>query len=122
MRVWPHHFDTAVLLRVEEEEQSGRAAKTVGMGWAIPDQLVGEPYFYVNHQGAPSDTDYDELPVLPAGRWLFKKKWKGAVLLATDVVLEPTAAAQQALVERFLRSAVNESLHFLGAEDLAISA
>ncbi len=90
------------------------------MGWAIPDQLVGEPYFYVNHQGAHSDIDDDELPELPAGRWRFKKKWKGAVLPATDVVLQPTAAAQQALVERFLRSAVNESLRLLGESEPTI--
>lgn len=36
--IWPHHFDTGWLLKEK--------SLTIGMGWAVPDQLSAWPYWY----------------------------------------------------------------------------
>lgn len=78
VRIWPHHFDTGSFISVTENEK-GEATKTVGFGWAIPDSMINEPYFYTSFW---SDS---ELPKKFAAAPLAKGEWKvpdwnGAVL------------------------------------------
>lgn len=120
VRVWPHHFDTATTLEVNGDRETEQAAKTIGMGWAIPDNLIDDPYFYVIPWRKTGKIDFEKNSELPAGQWMLKKNWKGAVLPATDIVLEPTASAQHKLVQRFLQAAVNESLRLLGGQELTL--
>ncbi|MDZ7646532.1 MAG: hypothetical protein U5K54_04800 [Cytophagales bacterium] len=46
--VWPHHFDMGLYLPIAREE-AGHDIQSIGLGLAIPDAYVPEPYFYVNH-------------------------------------------------------------------------
>lgn len=82
IRIWPHHFDLAMLLVLSRDSQH-KASATVGLGLAIADDLVSEPYWYVNlwsqnpvqfsqHKTLESDGDwrphgYNGM-TLPAGR------------------------------------------------------
>src|SRR5690554_5401400 len=43
--IWPNHFDTGFSFPVEHDKD-GEISKTIGMGWAIPDDMVDEPYYY----------------------------------------------------------------------------
>ena len=120
VRIWPHHFDIATVLEVDGDGKTEQATKTIGMGWAIPDNLIDDPYFYVTPWRKTGKIDFEKNSELPAGQWMLKKNWQGAVLPATDIVLEPTASAQHERVQRFLQVAVNESLRLLGRQELTL--
>ncbi len=101
---WPHHFDIASLVAVETDRE-GEPLRTVGVGCSPGDELVPQPYWYVNHYPV---TGRSELPPLAAGEW-FSEGWIGAILRGEALVAAGGAAAQHALLERFLASAVRES-------------
>jgi len=101
---WPHHFDIASLVAVETDRE-GEPLRTVGVGCSPGDELVPQPYWYVNHYPV---TGRSELPPLAAGEW-FSEGWIGAVLRGEALVAAGGAEAQHALLERFLASAVRES-------------
>ena len=80
VRMWPHHFDVAVLID-----------GTLGVGFLAGDDAIDEPYWYVYNTPMP-----DPLPPLTAGEW-HRGAWTGAVLRG-----DPEAAT----IERFLREAI----------------
>ncbi|MCB0628370.1 MAG: hypothetical protein R2824_10015 [Saprospiraceae bacterium] len=105
VRTWPHHFDTGAILTMQRNA-NGEAVKTIGIGWAIPDEKFDEPYFYVNHWMKEGQPDYDNLPELEgAGNWS-TGDWKGAYLLTDRVVAQRQAPDQQQEVLQFFRSAI----------------
>jgi hypothetical protein len=97
---WPHHFDLATLVAIEEDS-TGAARRTVGVGLSPGDGFVAEPYAYVNHWPA---TRREALPALACGEW-FRGGWTGAVLRGTALVAAGGARAQERLLERFFDSA-----------------
>ncbi|PHN03298.1 hypothetical protein [Flavilitoribacter nigricans] len=112
VRTWPHHFDTGAIMPLEQD-QDGKATKTIGIGWAIPDQNFAEPYFYVNHWTEGDAPDYDQLPALEgAGKW-YLEDWKGAALKSSDVIEHKQTADQQQEVLQFFRSAIRATKSFL---------
>lgn len=112
---WPHHFDTGSLIPVKFDDQSN-PVKTVGIGLAPADGMVGEFYFYVNHWQKQGKADYNTLPSLPAGAEWHTTGWKGAILPVSAVVRKKTAAEQAELVGDFLSSAVDASFGILEKE------
>lgn len=70
VRCWPHHFDIATLL-------DAGAGRTIGVGMSPGDELIPEPYWYVNHH--PATTRRDLPPLGGGGRW-HTEGWVGAVL------------------------------------------
>jgi hypothetical protein len=107
VRCWPHHFDIAVLIPLDEHE--GENARSVGVGMTPGDDGCAEPYFYVTPWPYPPATV--ELPALPAGSW-HTEGWTGAVLTGTEIVAEPTDR-QATLVARYLQDAVVHSTALL---------
>lgn len=79
IRIWPHHFDTGIY--VEVKDKIG-----VGFGWAMADDMVGEPYFYFSVYGLKDHTiDYSTVATLSRGKWILGEQWNGAVLPFGDV-------------------------------------
>jgi hypothetical protein len=112
VRTWPHHFDTGSVLTIARDAE-GHATKTIGIGWAIPDEKFEEPYFYVNHWMKEGKPDYDNLPELEgSGTWHIND-WKGAVLLTDHVVVQKQAPDQQQEVLQFFRSAIRATKKFI---------
>jgi hypothetical protein len=62
---WPHHFDIATLVRLEESD--GESARTVGVGASPGDEFYAQPYFYVSPSPRLDGGALPELP--PPGRW-----------------------------------------------------
>lgn len=91
VRLWPHHFDIAVLVTV------GPGAST-GAGLAPGDSYYGEPYFYVNAHPEPQIAQLTD-PLAGGGSW-HTHEWIGAVLPGSRVTGD--AAAQQAQVRAYL--------------------
>jgi hypothetical protein len=79
VRLWPHHFDVAVLI------------DKLGVGFLAGDDEIDEPYWYVYNTPMP-----DPLPALRVGEW-HRGHWTGAVLKG-----DPDAAT----IEAFLREAM----------------
>ena len=78
---WPHHFDIATLVPLEETQ--GDSARTIGVGASPGDEFYAQPYFYVS----PSPRfDGGALPELPApGRW-HTQGFLGAVATGEDIL------------------------------------
>jgi hypothetical protein len=62
VRLWPHHFDVAILIG------------NLGVGFLAGDESIDEPYWYVYNSPMPI-----RLPPLSRGEW-FRGHWTGAVL------------------------------------------
>jgi hypothetical protein len=97
VRIWPHHFDIAVLMEFEG------GAKTIGAGFSPGDDTIDEPYWYVNHWPRTTATS---LPPLAGGGSWNTEGWLGAVL--------PVSRGGDA--REFLRSAVAVSKTLIGLE------
>jgi hypothetical protein len=107
---WPHHFDIATLV-VIEADAAGEATKTIGVGLSPGDELIAEPYWYVNHG---PEAEAQRLPPLAAGEW-FTDGWTGAVLRGSELVAARGPAAQRALLRDYLASALEASRALLTA-------
>lgn len=105
VRIWPHHFDTGTFATIEKNEK-GAATKTIGLGLAIPDSMVPEPYFYLSFW-SENAIDIDKNPVaLPAGKWMLPD-WSGAVLGVSEIIKEDTAEQQYHLVKDFFETGID---------------
>jgi hypothetical protein len=65
VRCWPHHFDIATYVSLEEGDAEN--ARGVGVGMSPGDESYGQPYFYVNPWPKPGVDGLPELR-LP-GQW-----------------------------------------------------
>lgn len=72
-RVWPHHFDTGMLVDLGDDYTKG-----VGIGYAIKDAVYPSPYYYAYAWGGNA-LDHDTLKRLSKGIWK-NGDWKGAIL------------------------------------------
>lgn len=80
-RIWPHHFDTGNLLPTMKDEQM---VASIGLGYAIAEPNLSEPYFYVNVWSKEGHVDLpDDRPDIP-GYWV-DDAWTGGVLPVSDI-------------------------------------
>ena len=64
IRIWPHHFDTGAIAKLP-----GSANVTIGMGLAIPDNLVDRYYFYISGFRDRQSLSPDSFAPLSYGHW-----------------------------------------------------
>ena len=105
VRVWPHHYDTGSFLPVAYNEK-GELSKSIGLGWAIPDGMVDEPYYYLSFWSDKPIEGLDKLPSLDAGEWMMPN-WNGGILKHSDILKTGSASEQQSLVKSFYHSGIN---------------
>ena len=105
VRVWPHHYDTGSLLSVAYNEK-GELSKSIGLGWAIPDGMVDEPYYYLSFWSDKPIEGFDKLPSLDAGDWMMPN-WNGGILKHSDLLKAGSASKQHELVKSFYHSGIN---------------
>ncbi|WP_335964627.1 hypothetical protein [Galbibacter sp. PAP.153] len=72
--VWPHHFDTGMLVYPEETEKKG-----FGLGYAIADGSISDKPYYYAYIWGDKNINYDQLPNLTTGNWVLGN-WKGAII------------------------------------------
>ncbi len=96
MRLWPHHFDLAVLFQAANGGSNGA-------GLVPGDAYYDEPYFYVNAYPMQRDAVLNPAALEGGGLW-HTHEWTGAVLPASR--LEGDGGRQQAQVDAFLQSAL----------------
>jgi hypothetical protein len=105
VRIWPHHFDTGTFATIARNEK-GASSKTIGLGWAIPDSMVSEPYFYLSFWSENPINIENELEKLPAGKWMMPG-WNGAVLGVSEIIQKETAEEQYSLVKEFFEVGID---------------
>lgn len=103
---WPHHFDLATLLTLQQG-QAVIGASSVGVGFLLGDSHYKEPYFYVNCWPAPEAPPEEVLA--SEGHWHLEGFF-AAVLPASRILKVSGGEAQRQRVEAFISSA----LHALG--------
>jgi hypothetical protein len=111
--VWPHHFDIACKITVEEAED-GKEARTVGAGLMPGEGPEGEPYFYVSlwpHDGV----DTSDLPELPSGAHWNTEKWIGGKLPLKTLVESSDAAEQARRADEFVVASLEACRKLLDA-------
>jgi hypothetical protein len=78
---WPHHFDIATLVSLEEGSPAN--ARSIGVGASPGDQYYDQPYFYISPWPR---FDGEKLPDPPApGRW-HTEGFFGAVLTGEEIL------------------------------------
>ena len=104
IRVWPHHFDTGAFYVISKNEK-GDASQTIGIGFAIPDTMVNEPYYYLSFWSEKPINDIDKLPALTAGHWMMPN-WNGAILKHSEIIRNNSASGQHEMVKSFYLSGI----------------
>ncbi len=102
IRIWPHHFDTAALIPVEYGEDD-ELLKSIGLGFAIPDDLSDVPYFYLSFWSKDKIKGLNSPEELLVGKWMMPK-WNGAILTLNDILKVQSAEVQHQMVKDFYRS------------------
>lgn len=105
VRVWPHHFDTGSLIPVSYND-SGEIIKSIGMGWAMPDNMVNEPYYYLSFWSEEPIEGVEKLESLNLGRWMMPD-WNGAILTHSVISNAGTASRQFQLAKTFLNTGID---------------
>lgn len=81
LRCWPHHFDIATVVRLEESAHE--SAKSIGVGLSPGDEYYAQPYVYISLW---PPIDAARLPRLPApGHW-HTQGFLGAVATGEDIL------------------------------------
>ncbi|HXU47187.1 MAG TPA: hypothetical protein VN783_16795 [Thermoanaerobaculia bacterium] len=106
LRVWPHHFDLAIVLTLEGE---GEDARALYVGMTPGDVARPAPYFYVTPWPPPENP---EPQPLPAGGVWNRDPWFGAVLEGARLIEAGDGAAQAARTEEFFRAAIPAARRF----------
>ena len=104
VRIWPHHFDTGTFIPLRFNTKGG-ISRSIGLGWAMPDDMVNEPYYYLSFWSEDSVEDFNALPDLEAGEWI-RSGWYGAVAKNADIIKISSASRQQTFVETFFNSGI----------------
>ncbi|NQW36088.1 MAG: hypothetical protein HQ471_03690 [Flavobacteriales bacterium] len=109
VRIWPHHFDSGTYFS-SARNKLGEVSGTIGLGWAIPDTMVDEPYFYLSFWSKEKINDFNPDP-LPFGKWMLPN-WNGAVLKHNQIVNEKNPEQQFQMVKHFFNSGLKVLTHF----------
>ena len=104
VRCWPHHFDIATLVTIEQD-------RSIGIGLSPGDSSYDEPYFYITPWPYP-DINRQSLPPLPVGSW-YTDQWVGAILISTDIIKSTPDRDQLETCMSFLQSGINANYELM---------
>jgi len=106
VRCWPHHFDIATLIALEEGD--AEEARSIGVGLSPGDETYSEPYYYVTPWPYPDAGNLPKLP--PSGRW-HTEGYVGAIATASRI---GELGSKRVAVMDFLQSSIARSRELLG--------
>ncbi|MCG8443197.1 MAG: hypothetical protein MI723_15445 [Caulobacterales bacterium] len=90
VRLWPHHFDLARLISLDDAADP-EAARSIGVGLAPDDSAYDQPYLYIAPW--PPNLATDRLPA-PAGLRWHQGDFTALVATAEEIMLGPDARAR----------------------------
>ena len=77
VRIWPHHFDSAAIMTINSK-------LSVGLGMAIPDELINDFYFYVSGYNGHDSINLQSANDIKHGAY-YNNGWKGFALPVNDI-------------------------------------
>lgn len=100
-RCWPHHFDIATLIELEDPKKAN--ARSIGIGLSPGDDYYAQPYFYLSPYPRPDTADLPELPA--GGRW-HTHEFFGAIVTGVEMLAhtDPRAGLLAVLDAAFAES------------------
>lgn len=101
IRIWPHHFDTGAFYVIKNDE-AGEATQTIGIGLAIPDTMIDEPYYYLSFWSKDLGEVEVDLLAPGVGQWMMPD-WNGAVLRFSEIAGQESATEQHTMVKSFYK-------------------
>jgi hypothetical protein len=111
VRTWPHHFDMATFITIEEAADQENT-RSIGVGLSPGDSDYDEPYFYTTPWPYPQHVTLSPL----AGRGLWHMTgWTGAVLRGSRLIDKADGALQLERARKFLASAIPAGRRLAGA-------
>ena len=105
IRIWPHHFDTGAFFAIGKNEK-GETTQTIGIGFAIPDSMIDEPYYYLSFWSENPIKGLEKFDTPDAGKWMMPD-WNGAVLRQSEILESGSATEQHNMVKSFFNSRIN---------------
>ena len=81
---WPHHFDIATVVRLEDGDSA--QARAVGIGVSPGDEFYSQPYAYISPSPPPPAMDLPSLP--QPGRW-HTRGFVGVVVTGEEILRLP---------------------------------
>ena len=108
VRCWPHHFDMATLIALDNGDPEN--ARSIGVGLSPGDLSYPEPYYYVTPWPYPADSQLPSLGEL--GRW-HRDGFVAAIASADRI---GATDQQQHAVDDFLERAVGACMEILSFE------
>ncbi len=102
IRIWPHHFDTGTLIPLAYNSK-GELTRSAGLGWAIPDGMIDEPYYYLSIWSKDPMEYPTKMPSLKNGCWMMPE-WNGAVLRLSEILNYHSPDIQRDSVISFYKS------------------
>ncbi|MEM1350095.1 MAG: hypothetical protein AAGI01_16165, partial [Myxococcota bacterium] len=109
VRIWPHHFDVAVLC-LRDVGADPESSASVNVGMSAGDRSSDEPYWYAVPYPAPQEAPDVALP--SGGRWQVEGFF-GALLASSEVTSLPSSEAQGEALASFLQVAFDASMALL---------
>jgi len=103
IRIWPHHFDTACMIPIGYNEQH-ELNQSIGLGFAIPDSMIDQPYFYLSFWTEEGNENLKNLPALSSGQWMMPQ-WNGGILSLSEILSSQNN--QFELVKGFYQSGID---------------
>ncbi|NOQ23828.1 MAG: hypothetical protein GQ564_00560 [Bacteroidales bacterium] len=104
VRIWPHHFDTGSYIPLEFDAKN-EITKSINIGWAIPDEMINEPYYYLSLWTKNTVVDFNKLPAPDAGEWI-TTGWNGGILKLSDILKKTSSKSQYDHVKTFFNSGI----------------
>ena len=99
---WPHHFDIATLITIEENPGPEKS-KTIGVGLSPGDESYNEPYFYISPW--PYPVNKNNLPKLNHGFW-HTQGWFGEVLTSSEIIRSGDNTEQLEITINFIEDGI----------------
>jgi hypothetical protein len=112
VRTWPHHFDTGTYIPLIFNE-SNEAIKSMSLGFAIPDSVITEPYFYVTQWSKEGGLSYEGLQPLSNGQWL-PEKLGGSALKISAITALKNSEDQAKMVYAYFEESIAASKRIIG--------
>ncbi len=109
VRIWPHHFDTGSFIPYYDGD---KLTASIGLGLAMADEMVEEPYFYVNHWMDEPLKDYPKLKNPAKGKWIIND-WKGTVLPVSQL-FSLKGEKQSEAVTSYFKDSVHTTQKLIG--------
>ncbi|MFC2123445.1 hypothetical protein ACFLU5_01440 [Bacteroidota bacterium] len=120
VRIWPHHFDVGLLLPLDQDK-NGNLKKSLGLGLAIEDSMINEPYYYLSYWS--SDDVVLNIPVkLECGGFMpLPDSWHGYAMPLSILTKETDVNNQEEKAINFFKEGIEIIVDELNLSNIRVN-